>query len=430
MNKPLLCLNMIVKNEATIIENTLMNIISKLPIDYWVICDTGSTDGTQEIIKGFFNFIGIKGELYEDEWKNFEYNRTKALEYAFNKTKYLIVFDADDKIIGDILLPKELNKDGYILQMKAGNTTFERIFIVNNSIRWNYRGVLHEHIFKLDGSHSDIETIRGNYYIAYNGGGKSNRNRDNSEKYKNDAEILEKAYHEALEKNDSIYKRYTYYLAQSLCWSGQYEKAIEWYKKCLEIDLWDQEKYISCFSIYECYVKLEKELEGFSYLLQSIQYDKTRVECIYHLIKYYTIMGKYNVVNELYNIIKDVYEKDNEILGKLLLDNEVHYFFLPYYIIIAASYINKYDIGILMYKIIFKYKIWPIPNFFIDNMLYNLNIYLDKIIDNTVKEDFLIMVREYILFLNKNEYVIHHKNSDLLRLLIKQNVLEPEWINK
>jgi glycosyltransferase involved in cell wall biosynthesis len=113
MNKPLLCLNMIVKNEANIIENTLMIIISKVPIDYWVISDTGSTDGTQDIIKSFFNFVGIKGELYEDKWVDFAYNRTKALEYAYNKSKYLMVFDADDKIIGNITLPKELTKDGY-----------------------------------------------------------------------------------------------------------------------------------------------------------------------------------------------------------------------------------------------------------------------------------------------------------------------------
>ncbi len=435
-DKPLLCLNMIVKNEADIIENTLMNIISKLPIDYWIICDTGSTDGTQEIIKGFFNFVGIKGELYEDNWVDFAYNRTKALEYAYNKSKYLLVFDADDKIIGNITLPKELNKDGYIFQMKGGNTYFERIFIVNNSINWKYKGVLHEHIFKSDGSNSDIEIIKGDYYIAYNGGGKSSRNKDNKQKYKNDAEILEKAYYEAKNANDNIYKRYNYYLAQSLCWAGEYSKAIEWYKKCLELDLWDQEKYIACFNIYECYVKLNTEEKGIEYLLQSIQYDKTRVECIYHLIKYYTVRNVHKVGYELYNIIQDIYSKliiidnINEVLnGKLLVDNEVTIFYLPYYMIIVASYVNKYDIGLLMYKIIFKYKLWPVNCFFINNMLYNINIYLDKIQENT-KEEFLLSLRDYLIFLNNNNHKITDTNKQLIERLIKLNVLEPEWINK
>ena len=47
-----LALNMIVKNESKIIERLLTSV---LPIvDTYCICDTGSTDNTKEIIKGFF----------------------------------------------------------------------------------------------------------------------------------------------------------------------------------------------------------------------------------------------------------------------------------------------------------------------------------------------------------------------------------------
>ena len=54
-NDKTICLNMIVKDEAHIITETLNN-ISKY-IDYWVISDTGSTDGTQDLIKNFFIVI-------------------------------------------------------------------------------------------------------------------------------------------------------------------------------------------------------------------------------------------------------------------------------------------------------------------------------------------------------------------------------------
>ena len=53
MENPTICLNMIVKDEADIIINTLSNIVEKIKIDYWVICDTGSTDNTIELIKNF-----------------------------------------------------------------------------------------------------------------------------------------------------------------------------------------------------------------------------------------------------------------------------------------------------------------------------------------------------------------------------------------
>ena len=49
-----ICLNMIVKNEAAIIADTLDNILEHMPIDYWVIADTGSTDDTVAIITDFF----------------------------------------------------------------------------------------------------------------------------------------------------------------------------------------------------------------------------------------------------------------------------------------------------------------------------------------------------------------------------------------
>ena len=58
-----ICLNMIVKNESAIIADTLDNIIRHMPIDYWLIADTGSTDNTVEIITDFFAQRGITGKI-------------------------------------------------------------------------------------------------------------------------------------------------------------------------------------------------------------------------------------------------------------------------------------------------------------------------------------------------------------------------------
>ena len=49
VTKSKICLNMIVKDESRVIRRCLESV--KPLIDYWVIVDTGSTDGTQEIIK-------------------------------------------------------------------------------------------------------------------------------------------------------------------------------------------------------------------------------------------------------------------------------------------------------------------------------------------------------------------------------------------
>jgi len=117
-DEPNLCLNMIVKDESHIIVDTLKKLLNKIKFDYWVISDTGSTDNTKELIVDFFKKHNIKGELFEDKWEDFGYNRSKALEHAYNKSKYVLIFDADDEIIGDFVLP-ELIKDSYFFNLEA-----------------------------------------------------------------------------------------------------------------------------------------------------------------------------------------------------------------------------------------------------------------------------------------------------------------------
>ena len=45
--KSTICLNMIVKNESKIIVDTLTKLLKKIKWDYWVICDTFTTDNTK-----------------------------------------------------------------------------------------------------------------------------------------------------------------------------------------------------------------------------------------------------------------------------------------------------------------------------------------------------------------------------------------------
>ena len=111
--KKTICLNMIVKNESHIIIETLKNLCSYIDFSYWVISDTGSTDNTKELIIDFFKDKGVPGELVEHEWVDFAYNRTKALECAFNKSDYVLIMDADDIIKGDIIFPKIMSADTY-----------------------------------------------------------------------------------------------------------------------------------------------------------------------------------------------------------------------------------------------------------------------------------------------------------------------------
>ena len=123
--KPKITLCMIVKNETHIIRECLESVAPY--IDYWVISDTGSTDGTQELITKFFEEKGIPGELHQDEWKGFGHNRSLALRHCDGKADYAWMIDADDKIEGNFKFPKEMTADAYVIRM--GRPEFSWWFI-------------------------------------------------------------------------------------------------------------------------------------------------------------------------------------------------------------------------------------------------------------------------------------------------------------
>lgn len=412
---------MIVKDEAHIIENTLTKLLDKVKIDYWVISDTGSTDNTKEIIINFFEEQGIPGELYDDAWQNFGHNRTMALDHAYNKSDYLLIFDADDEICGDFQLPtfdlmnKNNNKDAYSFQFGDSNgIQYIRTQLINNRKKWKYVGVLHEYITCCENS-NEPHIITGNYYTI--SGRTSQRNKDTN-KYLKDALILEKAYEEAVQNKDEIYNRYGFYCANSYYDAHNHDEALKWYKITLENKNWAQEKYVSCLRIYNIY-KIRGEIEtGFFYLVKAFSYDTQRVECLYELVVYYCKQDMNNVAYNYYKMVKPFYDNvylttrgEHEMRGKLFLDVSRANFFLPYYMIIIAYYANDVETGIQMYRILFTKKYKEFNAYYIGNLLSNIQFYIDKVKDDT---EFLKLFQEYVDFLLAHNYPIetHHVVMD------------------
>ena len=79
--KKSVCLNMIVKNEKHVIVRCLESV--RKFIDYWVIVDTGSTDGTQELIREYLK--DLPGELHERPWVNFGQNLEGSAIYRLHR---------------------------------------------------------------------------------------------------------------------------------------------------------------------------------------------------------------------------------------------------------------------------------------------------------------------------------------------------------
>ena len=334
-----ICLNMIVKNEAHVIEKTLENILKYIPLTHYYISDTGSTDNTIEIINNFFNKHNIEGTVYQDEWKDFGYNRSLALKHAYNKTDYLFIFDADDRLNGNFKLPDILDADVYNLKFGSINCLYKRPLLVNNRIAWKFVGVLHEYLDtmtkNINVKHSFIE---GNYYVD---SGKSGDRSKDPDKYKKDAIILEKAYNKAVEENDHLKIRYSFYCAQSYRDSNQKEKSIEFYKKRVDYGDWNQEVYFSLHQIGKLYMDLKEHEKAIYYWTQSIGVDD-RYECIYEIISFFRQNNKPIIAFSFYKMIQkfDINKSD-----KLFLFDRIYNYLLDYEMTKVCYHVKEYNTG-------------------------------------------------------------------------------------
>ena len=408
-----ICLNMIVKNESNVILNTLNNLTSNIKFDYWVISDTGSDDNTKEIIVKFFEEKNIKGELINTPWKDFGYNRSIALEAAYNKTDYLFIFDADDEIIGNLVLPEIPIYDRYELIFGKGFTYYRPLF-VNNKKKWVFKGVLHEFIHS-DESHTSGQ-INGDYFIH---SGRTGYRSQNKDKYLNDALILSAAFD--IENDNMMKARYAFYCAQSYKDHKYIKEAVEWYLKCLDLDNWSQEKYYSCITIGSLYDELEDPINAQKYWLKSTKYDNERIEGIVYYINRLRKEGNHMMINLLYHKFKNYKKPINRLfLNGFAYDDEIEYENA-----ISAYYIDDFKSGYECCKKILINNIMSNEKLLIT--LHNLAFYIDQINDDTIDECLKLFISVDKLLSNqidKKENKVWIQLFDKVRCVVSSNQLK------
>lgn len=270
-----ICLNMIVRDEAHVIEKTLKNICSVFPITYWVISDTGSTDNTPEIIKKTFQELKIPGELTKDTWVNFAHNRNRALKNCSGKSDYVLFFDADDWIEGTPALPV-LSADLYSLKMENEGRTrrYSRPLLVRNCGELLWRGVVHEFI-ELPGGKR--KTLEGEYAII---SGRTGARSIDPEKYKKDALLLERAIQSG--DDPDLTPRYAYYCANSWRDHGDAERALKWYVTRTKLSGWKDETYMAFLEAGLHLERIHRADLALDFFLRGYDLVPDRAECLYH----------------------------------------------------------------------------------------------------------------------------------------------------
>jgi glycosyltransferase involved in cell wall biosynthesis len=271
---PMICLNMIVRNEAHVMRRCLDSIGPF--IDRWVIVDTGSTDGTQEIIREYMR--DIPGKLFERPWKNFAHNRSEAFTLAKDEADYLLLIDADEQLAvpANWKLP-ELTQDCYNIEVRLPSAiSFSRAALLATRLPWRFIGVVHE--YSDCGRQYTTGTLKGAYlWSTFEG----SRNR-NPDKYKNDALLLEEALRE-----EPSNARYMFYLAESYRGNSEWKKAHDAYLRRTTMGGSHEEIWFSHYQAAQMSTLIETS-EGANILLFLKAYEARpiRAETL-HSLAYY-----------------------------------------------------------------------------------------------------------------------------------------------
>lgn len=373
--KPKITLCMIVKNETHIIRECLESVAPY--IDYWVISDTGSTDGTQELITKFFEEKGIPGELHQDEWKGFGHNRSLALRHCDGKADYAWMIDADDKIEGNFKFPKEMTADAYVIRMGRPEFSWWRTQIFKVDSKWEYRGVLHEYPACTSNDKPILMKIEGDYFLNARTLGARNVGITAVEKYTRDAEMLEAAL-----VDEPTNTRYMFYLGQSYFDSQQWEKAEKAYLQRAHAGGWAEEVYYSLYRVAICRAMMDKPWpEIQASFLDAFNARPTRAEPLYHIAQ--VLRTKFNQPAAAFVFARTAAEIPFPKDDILFVANAIYDYAILDELGATAFYAGKPEIGYLASKKLLEEG--KIPKSEIPRIQENYNQYM-RIIEQIGKQ--------------------------------------------
>lgn len=278
--KPSICLCMIVKNEAKVIERCLASVRDL--VSTWVISDTGSTDGTQQLIRTALD--GIPGELHEEPWVNFGHNRSLNIEHARGKADYLLLLDADLVIRRDGPLPR-LTADSYMLRHE-GATEYRIKRLVRGDIAWRYEGVTHEYI-TADQQHSQ-KNLDALVIEDFADGGSRH------DKFERDARLLG-----AELERDPANSRTVFYLAQTMRDMGNDDEAITLYERRAEMGGWPEEVYYALLQVGVLRAGSDDWPGAMDAFSRAWEARPQRLEACYELAARLRKLGRYRLAHSI-----------------------------------------------------------------------------------------------------------------------------------
>lgn len=315
-----------VRNESKIIKRCLESLMGVCT--GFCFLDTGSTDDTIEIIKEFLKTN--RGCLVQEPFIDFGTSRTRSFqicqEYAKSKNYnlkewYGLLIDADMILnVNKSIFTLDTSYTTLNVIQKAGDLQYYNTRLIRLSENWKSVGVTHEYWQCADPTIFNLPFEMINIIDVNDGGCKA-------DKFERDIKLLERGL--MLEPKNH---RYHFYLAQSYESINNKEKAIEHYKKRLELGGWFEETYVTYLRLGDI---VEKDEDKIFYWLKAHEVDQDRAEHFYRLSRHFRIKADNNIASFFAREGKKIpYPKDR----MLFIQNDVYNFRLDEEISIACNY--------------------------------------------------------------------------------------------
>lgn len=318
----LVCLCMIVKNAGPGFEKVL---VDNMPnFDKWCILDTGSTDGTQDVIKRVL--AGKKGSLYEEPFVNFKVSRNRCFELAGKSCKFLLTLDDTYIVQGNLKsflseVRGDQFSDSFSMMIRSGDSEYYSNRIIKSLTGLRYIHTIHEVIPKENNMNV---TVPNDKAIISDERSDYMENRTTTRK-QFDLDLLFQEF-----KDDPGDPRALYYIAQTYgCMGDEVNKA-----KYFELRLnhpeegYIQEKVDACFELARTYnFKLGRDWETCEALYQkAYELDPERPDSVYFIGIHWYLQGNHALA---YQYFKKGFEIGYPIHKQYSLKPTLSFHFLP-----------------------------------------------------------------------------------------------------
>jgi hypothetical protein len=192
-----------------------------------------------------------------------------------------------------------------------------------------------------------------------------------------DAKTLELAFVET--HQPQLKSRYAYYCGQSYYDCKDHHNAVVWFKKCVELNTWNQESYCACMCIGDIYSFYKTTEETIFWWCKSAQYDPERIEGIVLCMRQFYMNKNYTLVNALYLKWKD-YKHD--LTNRLFYRPALYDYEMEWVNSISAYHVKDFESGYeCCKKIVFHCK-QPDK---VENVLKNVKILYKDLYDKDEK---------------------------------------------